>query len=150
MKKFYNDTFYKEEDGKLIEYSFNETNGVFVKSPNTSSTSYNIDPKDKSYFIPHLNEVSGDLFSKEGDTYVVNNVNADGYIGLGFLSDFEMVPYFMYGFGHDSSFTYDLENNSITIDLPFYLALEGYYYSMGYRLTYTNLGTTEIGEVETL
>ena len=144
------DTFYKEEDGKLIEYSFNETNGVFVKTANTSSTSYNIDPKDKSYFLPHLNEVSGDLFSKEGDTYVVNNVNADGYIGLGFLSDFEMVPYFMYGFGHDSSFTYDSENNSITIDLPFYLALEGYYYSIGYRLTYTNLGTTEIGEVETL
>ena len=56
----------------------------------------------------------------------------------------------MYGFGHDSSFTYDSENNSITIDLPFYIALEGYYYSMGYRLTYTNLGTTEIGEVETL
>ena len=78
---------------------------------------------------------------------MVNNQNAAPFIGSGFLSELENIPYFTLGYGHDASFTYDEASETITVTLPFYVAISGYYYDMGYKLTYSNIGTTKLPEV---
>ena len=141
------DSYYQLDGDKYTLYSYNSEYDVFMEALNTSSTSFNIDPKDKSYFVPHLSEISGDLFRKRGENYIVNNQNAAPFIGSGFLSDLENIPYFTLGYGHDASFTYDETSETITVTLPFYVAISGYYFDMGYKLTYSNIGTTKLPEV---
>ena len=128
------------EEGLLYEYNY--VGGSWALVGNTSSTSYNIDPQGKDYFIPHAKDISDDLFvqGEEEGHYRIDNSMALSHIGNGFLSDFQALPYYEFGYIEDVDIA--LENDAIAIAITFLYPTSYGAYEMVYEYTYSDIGTT--------
>lgn len=132
------------QDDKLYQYSYNSDSSSWVETSIDSTTSYNVSPRGKEYFIPHLNEVSPNLFIKEDGIYKINNKYAVAFVGNGFLSDCESSSFFALGYGLDCSFTYSETNNELDINIPFYYYMDSTYLLLTANIHYRNIGSTSL------
>ena len=141
---------FSPEDSRLYEYRYNDASKLWVKSSNDSESSYNVDPMGKELFAPHLKEMSVDLFAEgmdKDDYFVVTNDYALAYIGEGFFSDGELLPYFSYGYGIDGKVKLN-DDGGLTAVLSFYMPISNSYIPVTYTITYSNIGSTSIPEVD--
>lgn len=133
-----------KNDGLLYEYEYNDA-GVRALSKNIDASSYNITPKDKNYFIPHVKEIAPELFVKNNKgQYICENKDARPFIGTGFFSDFNASPFFSFGYGLGATLTYDTELNELEASLPFKYVMNGYLYTLIYEAKYSNLCNTTL------
>lgn len=134
-----------KDDGLLYEYEFNESKSWSL-TKNSEAGSYNISPKDKTYFSPHVKEINPALFTKSkfDKSYECNNDYAKAFVGAGFFSDFNALPFFSYGYGLGATVKYDSGQKALVASLPFYYVLNGGLYELVYEISYSNLGTTSL------
>ena len=145
---YHEDPFKK--DGLLYEYKFNSDSKLWEKSSNSSYSSYNIDPHDKSIFVPHLKDMSSSLFFKQADEdgyFWCNNDYAQAFIGEGFFSDGELLSYFSEGYVTEAKLKED--NGDIIVSLDFYFPYDSStILEMTYTAKYSHIGTTKIPDVD--
>lgn len=137
-------------DGLLYEYKYDESSKLWVKSSNTSSSSYNIEPQDKSMFIPHLKEVSPYLFGYNKDAggyYNCNNEYAVAFMGEGFFSDAENLSYFSLGYGINAKIKSITTGIEVSVDFYFPYS-SSQYIEVTYVARYLDLGTTKLPEFD--
>lgn len=141
---------FSPEDPHLYEYRYNDTSKLWVKSSNDSESSYNVDPMGKELFTPHVKDMSVDLFTEgmdKEDYFAVTNEYALAYIGEGFFSDGELLPYFSYGYGIDAKVKIN-DDGGLTAVLSFYMPVSNSYIPVTYTITYSDIGSTSIPEVD--
>lgn len=141
------DPFLESDD--LYEYRYDSSSKLWLKSSNDSSSSFNITPQKKDVFIPHLKDVNVSLFTSGEDSkgyHFCKNDSAKAFMGMGFLSDAETLSYFSSGYGTDAKIKKDGDN--IICLISFYYSDGTYYYEVGYKLTYSNIGSTILPEYD--
>ncbi len=133
----------------LYEYRYDESSRLWIQSPCDESSSYNVAPQTKKLFTPHLGDISVDLFTEgmdRDDYFSCDNDYAAAYIGEGFFSDGELLPYFSFGYGDGAKVK--VGDGTLTAILPFYLPSSSSYTPVTYTITYSHLGSTVLPEVD--
>lgn len=133
----------------LYEYRYDATSKLWIQSPCDESSSYNVSPRTKELFTPHLGDVSVDLFTEgmdRDDYFSCNNDYAASYIGEGFFSEGELLPYFSLGYGDGAKVK--VGDGTLTAVLPFYMPSSSSYIPVTYTITYSNVGSTVLPEVD--
>lgn len=133
----------------LYEYKYDSASRLWIQSSKDEESSYNVDPSTKSLFTPHLGDVSIDLFAEgmdKDDCFAMDNDSAAPYIGEGFFSDGEMLPYYTYGYGAGAKIK--VLDEGIAVSLPFYMPVSSSYVLVNYDITYSHVGTTVLPEVD--
>lgn len=133
----------------LYEYRYDSSSRLWIQSPKDEESSYNVNPQPKSLFTPHLDEVSIDLFAEgmdKDDWFEMDNQPAAPYLGEGFFSAGEMLPYYSYGYGAGGKIK--ALDDGIKVSLPFYMPVSSSYALVNYDLTYSHIGSTVLPEVD--
>lgn len=131
---------------KLYLYDYDEANGEWIYNAPIYSASYNVDPQDYSYFLPHFAEMAPELFTyvESEKAYVCEVDAALKYLGNDFLGGGYRISDFTNGAGNLAKVY--LNKNSTRVDkvVVGYYAVDsqGYDVSRAYTLTYFDVGTT--------
>lgn len=146
---YHKDPFASDDDS-LYEYRYDEASKLWHKSDTSASTSYNTSPQKKDIFVPHLKDMSKDIFAANVNNdgyYVVNNESAIPFAGEGFFSDAEVLVYFSLGYGSKAQIK--KEGDSIIALVDFYYPYDSStLLSVRYKAIYSNIGTTVLPEVD--
>ena len=138
------------EDDSLYEYRYDEASKLWHKSDTSESTNYNVTPQKKDVFVPHLKEMSKDIFNETANQegyYAVDNEDAKAFAGEGFFSDAEVLPYFSLGYGSKAKIK--KEGNDVVALVDFYYPYDSStLLSVQYKAVYSSIGTTSIPEVD--
>jgi len=141
---------FNSEDDSLYEYRYDEASKLWHKSGTSESTSYNVSPQKKDVFVPHLKEMSKDIFNEKTNQdgyYVVNNEDAKPFAGEGFFSDAEVLPYFSLGYGSKAKIK--KEGNDVIALVDFYYPYDSStVLNVQYKAVYSNIGSTAIPDVD--
>lgn len=132
------------QNDNLYQYSYNSDSSSWIETSVDSTSSYNVSPRGKEYFIPHLNEVNPNLFTKEDGTFKIDNDYAIAFVGNGFLSDCEASSFFSLGYGLGCTFTYSETDNELDINIPFYYYTSSTYLQLNANIHYRNIGKTTL------
>ena len=93
--------------------------------------------------------MSIDLFAEgmdKDDWFEMDNQPAAPYLGQGFFSAGEMLPYYSYGYGAGGKIK--VLDDGIKISLPFYMPVSSSYALVNYDVTYSRIGSTVLPEVD--
>lgn len=136
-------------DDLFYKYCYDSTSKLWVKESTDSSTSFNVTPQDKSYFIPRISEMSVSIFdeSKDGDGYyVVNNEDALATIGRGFIAEINDLYYFELGYCYAAKIREYEDNIEFIVD--FYFVYSSYIYGIEYKGVYSSIGETTLPDLD--
>ena len=131
---------------KLYLYDYDETNGQWIYNAPIYSASYNVDPQDYSYFLPHFAEMAPELFTyvESEKAFVCEVDSALKYLGNDFLGGGYKISDFTNGKGNLAKVY--LNKNSTRVDkvVVGYYAVDsqGYDVSRAYTLNFFDVGTT--------
>lgn len=141
---------FNNKDKRLFEYRYDKDSKLWHKADTSSETSYNISPQTKDIFVPHLKEMSVDIFSTAKDEegyFNVRSADALSFSALGFFSDGELLSYFALGYVTGAKLKKEGENVIALID--FYVPYDSTsVLSATYKAVYSDIGKTSIPEVD--
>ena len=144
------DELYKKDkfkdDDLLYKHIYDSESSKWVLEPVKEAYSYNLLPENSSYFIPNMKDIDPSLITKNEkyNYYTIANDYAKSFIGSGFLSDFDALPYFDEGYGDGAFIKYDKTKEEINIELPFAINLYGDIQRFIFEVTYFNIGNTKL------